>query len=215
MPQQNLTVAGTGGDHAAARSAARSTQWPPISSIVSPHCHSSAYAPDVALVSDSVTGAAVESRRPASCLRIRGTVPRKTRSSNQLKMTKQEIKDEHKESEGNPQIKAKIRAIRRDQARQRMMKAVPTATAVIVNPTHFAVALKYEPDTHGRAAGRRQRQELPGAAHPPDGRRQSGAAHRESAAGAAPCTNPSTSARKFRRISIAPSPKFWRTFSRS
>ena len=69
------------------------------------------------------------------------------RHTNELRMTKQEIKDEMKESEGNPQIKAKIRAIRRDQARKRMMQAVPTATAVIVNPTHYAVALKYDPAT--------------------------------------------------------------------
>ena len=68
------------------------------------------------------------------------------RHSNQLKMTKQEIKDEAKESEGNPQIKAKIRALRRDQARRRMMQEVAKATAVVVNPTHFAVALKYDPD---------------------------------------------------------------------
>jgi flagellar biosynthetic protein FlhB len=67
------------------------------------------------------------------------------RHTSELRMSKQEIKDEMKESEGNPQIKAKIRSIRRDQARRRMMAAVPTATAVIVNPTHFAVALKYEP----------------------------------------------------------------------
>jgi flagellar biosynthetic protein FlhB len=63
----------------------------------------------------------------------------------EMKMTRQEVKDESKETDGNPQIKARIRTIRRDQARKRMMKAVPTATAVIVNPTHFAVALKYEP----------------------------------------------------------------------
>jgi flagellar biosynthetic protein FlhB len=68
------------------------------------------------------------------------------RHSNQLKMSKQEIKDEAKESEGNPQIKAKIRALRRDQARRRMMDEVATATAVVVNPTHFAVALKYDPE---------------------------------------------------------------------
>ncbi len=64
-----------------------------------------------------------------------------------MRMTKQEVKDESKESEGNPQIKAKIRALRRDLSRRRMMKEVPTATAVIVNPTHFAVALKYDPDS--------------------------------------------------------------------
>lgn len=71
---------------------------------------------------------------------------RETRyNSGQLRMTKEEVKEENKQLEGNPQIKARIRAIRRNQARKRMMQAVPTATAVIVNPTHFAVALKYEP----------------------------------------------------------------------
>jgi flagellar biosynthetic protein FlhB len=71
---------------------------------------------------------------------------RETRKhSKELRMSKQEIKDEMKESEGNPHVKAKIRAIRRDQARKRMMSAVPKATAVIVNPTHYAVALFYQP----------------------------------------------------------------------
>jgi flagellar biosynthetic protein FlhB len=60
------------------------------------------------------------------------------------RMTMQEIKDEHKESEGNPEVKAKIREIRNKRARQRMMAAVPTATVIVTNPTHFAVALKYE-----------------------------------------------------------------------
>jgi flagellar biosynthetic protein FlhB len=69
------------------------------------------------------------------------------RYAGQMKMSKQEIKDENKESEGNPQMKARLRTIRRDQARKRMMQAIPTATAVIVNPTHFAVALKYDPAT--------------------------------------------------------------------
>lgn len=68
------------------------------------------------------------------------------RHSNDLKMSKQEVKDEAKESEGNPQMKAKIRAMRRDQARRQMMKDVASATAVVVNPTHFAVALKYDPE---------------------------------------------------------------------
>jgi flagellar biosynthesis protein FlhB len=69
------------------------------------------------------------------------------RHTTQLKMTKQEVKDEHKESEGSPQIKARIRSIRRDQARKRMMHEVPNATAVVVNPTHYAVALRYDPVT--------------------------------------------------------------------
>lgn len=64
-----------------------------------------------------------------------------------LRMSKQEIKDEHKESDGNPQTKMRIRRIQRDQARKRMMQQVPKATAVIVNPTHFAVALRYEPES--------------------------------------------------------------------
>jgi flagellar biosynthetic protein FlhB len=66
-----------------------------------------------------------------------------------LKMSKQEVKEEAKESEGNPHVKGKIRRMRRDLARRRMMKEVATATAVIVNPTHFAVALRYSADSAG------------------------------------------------------------------
>lgn len=61
----------------------------------------------------------------------------------QLKMTKQEIKDEHKQSQGDPIVKSRQRSIARDRARRRMMKQVPRATLVIANPTHFAVALRY------------------------------------------------------------------------
>lgn len=64
-----------------------------------------------------------------------------------LKMSKQEIRDEHKESEGNPQMKMRIRKIQRDMLRRNMMKEVPNATAVIVNPTHYAVAIKYQIDS--------------------------------------------------------------------
>jgi flagellar biosynthetic protein FlhB len=60
------------------------------------------------------------------------------------KMSLKEIKDEFKESEGDPKIKAKIRQLRASRLRRRMMAAVPTATVVITNPTHFAVALKWE-----------------------------------------------------------------------
>lgn len=62
-----------------------------------------------------------------------------------LKMTLQEVKDEHKQQEGDPHIKGRIRALRQQRSRKRMMAAVPSATVVIANPTHFAVALKYEP----------------------------------------------------------------------
>jgi flagellar biosynthetic protein FlhB len=63
----------------------------------------------------------------------------------QLKMSLQEVKDEMKETEGNPQIKARTRQIQRHMAQQRMMAAVPKADVVITNPTHIAVALKYDP----------------------------------------------------------------------
>ena len=65
------------------------------------------------------------------------------RYTKQLKMSKHEVKEESKEQQGSPHIKQKIRRLQRDAARRNMMKAVPTATAVIVNPTHYAVAIKY------------------------------------------------------------------------
>jgi len=62
----------------------------------------------------------------------------------QMRMTKQEVRDEHKQAEGDPQIKARIRRLRMERAQKRMMAAVPEADVVITNPTHFAVALAYE-----------------------------------------------------------------------
>ncbi|MFZ4619131.1 MAG: flagellar biosynthesis protein FlhB [Bacteroidota bacterium] len=62
----------------------------------------------------------------------------------QMKMTKQEVKDEFKTMEGDPQIKGRIKTIQRQIAYKRMMSDVPTASVVVTNPTHFAVALKYE-----------------------------------------------------------------------
>ncbi len=61
-----------------------------------------------------------------------------------LRMSLQELKDEHKESDGNPQIKHRLRQLARSRARRRMMSAVPTASVIITNPTHYAVALSYE-----------------------------------------------------------------------
>lgn len=66
-----------------------------------------------------------------------------------LKMSRQEIKDEHKETEGRPEVKAKIRSLQRQAAQQRMMQDVPTADVVITNPTHYAVALSYKHDSRG------------------------------------------------------------------
>jgi flagellar biosynthesis protein FlhB len=66
------------------------------------------------------------------------------RYNKSLKMTHQEIKEELREMDGDPQIKSRIRKLQRELARRRMMDAVPDATAVVTNPTHFAVALRYE-----------------------------------------------------------------------
>lgn len=61
----------------------------------------------------------------------------------ELRMTRQEVKDEHKQSDGDPILKARMRSLARDRSRRRMIAAVPRATLVIANPTHFAVALRY------------------------------------------------------------------------
>jgi flagellar biosynthetic protein FlhB len=66
--------------------------------------------------------------------------------ADKLKMTKEEIKQESKESEGNPEIKARIRQQQREMARRRMMAEIPKADVVITNPTHYAVAIKYTED---------------------------------------------------------------------
>jgi flagellar biosynthetic protein FlhB len=61
-----------------------------------------------------------------------------------LKMTKQEVKDEYRQSEGNPEAKGAVKRRQREFARRRMMAAVPKATVVVTNPTHFAVALEWD-----------------------------------------------------------------------
>lgn len=61
-----------------------------------------------------------------------------------MRMTKEEVKDDYKQSEGDPHVRARQKQIRHDRARRRMMQAVPGATVVVMNPTHYAVALKYE-----------------------------------------------------------------------
>ncbi len=65
----------------------------------------------------------------------------------QLKMSKQELKDEYKETEGKPEVKARIRQMQRQIAQRRMMEKIPQADVVITNPTHYAVALRYQTDT--------------------------------------------------------------------
>lgn len=64
-----------------------------------------------------------------------------------MRMSRQEIKDEYKQSEGDPHVKGRLRQLRAEKARRRMMQAVPSADVVITNPTHYSIALKYDPKT--------------------------------------------------------------------
>ena len=67
----------------------------------------------------------------------------------QMKMTKQEIKDESKETDGRPEVKARVRQLQREASQRRMLQDVPDADVVITNPTHYSVALKYDTDGSG------------------------------------------------------------------
>ncbi len=77
-------------------------------------------------------------------LAIADYVYQRNRWWNRLKMTVQEVRDEYKQMEGDPTIKGRIRSIRNERSRKRMMANVPDATVIITNPTHYAVALKYD-----------------------------------------------------------------------
>jgi flagellar biosynthetic protein FlhB len=67
------------------------------------------------------------------------------RFSLRMRMTREEVKDDFKQQEGDPHIKAKLKQMRAEKSRRRMMQNVPKATVVVMNPTHYAVALRYEP----------------------------------------------------------------------
>lgn len=68
----------------------------------------------------------------------------KIRFAKRMRMSKEEVKEEYKNSEGDPHVKAKLKQIRMQRSRQRMMQNVPTATVIVTNPTHYSVALRYE-----------------------------------------------------------------------
>jgi flagellar biosynthetic protein FlhB len=70
----------------------------------------------------------------------------KMRFAKRQRMSIEEVKEEFKQSEGDPHIKAKLKQIRMQKGRQRMMQNVPTATVIVTNPTHYSIALRYEPD---------------------------------------------------------------------
>lgn len=93
-----------------------------------------------AVVTDMLRGVAM----PVAALAIVDLVYQRRQWWARQRMSHQEVKDEHKQNEGDPQIKARIRAIGMARARRRMMAAVPQASVVITNPTHFAVALRYD-----------------------------------------------------------------------
>ena len=67
--------------------------------------------------------------------------------SRQLKMSRQEVKEEHKQTEGNPEVRGRIRQLQKEMAQRRMMSEVPKADVVVTNPTHYAVALRYDSDS--------------------------------------------------------------------
>jgi flagellar biosynthetic protein FlhB len=79
-----------------------------------------------------------------SVVAIFSAILEKWQHEKSMRMTKQEIKQEHKETDGDPMIKSRIKSIQREMARKRMMQEVPDATVVITNPQHLAVAIKYE-----------------------------------------------------------------------
>jgi flagellar biosynthetic protein FlhB len=68
------------------------------------------------------------------------------RFAKRMRMTKEELKEDYKQSEGDPHVKARLKQIRMQRSRQRMMANVPKATVIVTNPTHYSVALRYEPD---------------------------------------------------------------------
>jgi flagellar biosynthesis protein FlhB len=109
----------------------------------------------VGLLSDSPRGLLSAIARPAFHLLIAGIVTQgivaaadlgwvRFKHARDLRMSKQDIRDELKDTDGNPLIKARMRRIRVMRARRRMMEKVPTATVVVTNPTHYAVALSYD-----------------------------------------------------------------------
>ena len=70
----------------------------------------------------------------------------KMRFAKRMRMSKEEVKEDYKQTEGDPHVKAKLKQIRMQKSRQRMMANVPRATVIVTNPTHYSVALRYEPD---------------------------------------------------------------------
>ena len=111
-------------------------------------------------------------RSPPSCSSPPTSSGRACSGTRELKMTRQEVKDELKQADGDPIVKARMRSLARDRLRKRMIAAVPRATLVIANPTHYAVALRYVREEGGAPLVVAKGQDLIALTHP-RGRRPS------------------------------------------
>jgi flagellar biosynthetic protein FlhB len=103
----------------------------------------------VALAADRVFSLALKMALVLFVLGVFDYAYQKWEFEKSIRMSKQEIKEEYKQMEGDPQIKRRIRQRQRELARRRMMADVPKADVVITNPTHLAVAIRYDPKTMG------------------------------------------------------------------
>ena len=102
----------------------------------------------IALCGDVIIGAGLKISLVYLVVGIADFIYQKYRFNEEMKMTKQEVKDEYKNTEGNPEVKGRQRQRMREASRRRMMQDVPKADVVITNPTHLAVAIKYDKDTN-------------------------------------------------------------------
>lgn len=100
----------------------------------------------IGLAAETVTDLGIRISIVYMVIALADFVYQKVKFSQDMKMTKQEIKEEYKQQEGDPQIKGKIRQKMREVSQRRMMQNLPQADVVITNPTHYAVAIKYDPE---------------------------------------------------------------------
>ncbi len=100
----------------------------------------------IQLVGELVTDLGIQIAVVYCIIAFADFIYQKVKFKNDMKMTKQEVKDEYKQQEGDPQVKGKIRGKMQEASRRRMMQSLPQADVVITNPTHYAVAIKYDPE---------------------------------------------------------------------
>jgi len=100
----------------------------------------------LSLAAETVTDLGIRIAAVYMVIALADYIYQKYKFSQDMRMTKQEVKDEFKQAEGDPQVKGKIRQKMQEASRRRMMQNLPQADVVITNPTHFAVAIKYDPD---------------------------------------------------------------------